>query len=59
MSTNGRQWHLFGSELTPLDTSMALLFLKRANLTQDLTRTIRLQMAITDPDAGAGPGNKK
>jgi hypothetical protein len=34
-----------------LDTSMALLFLKRANLTQDLTRTLRLQMAITDPDA--------
>ncbi len=34
-----------------LDTSMALLFLKRANLTQDLTRTLRLQMAISDPDA--------
>jgi hypothetical protein len=35
----------------PLDTCMALLFLKRANLTQDLTRHLRLQMAITDPDA--------
>ncbi len=42
-----------------LDTSMALLFLKRANLTADLTRTIRLQMAITDPDAGPGVGAKK
>jgi hypothetical protein len=42
-----------------LDTSMALLFLKRANLTQDLTRTIRLQMAITDPDAAPAVENKK
>jgi hypothetical protein len=33
----------------PLDTSMALLFLKRANLTQDLTESLRLRLAITDP----------
>jgi hypothetical protein len=36
----------------PLDTCMALLFLKRANLTRDLTENLRLRLAITDPDAG-------
>jgi hypothetical protein len=46
-------WHLggyAGSDAT-LDTCMALLFLKRANLTEDLTRNLRLHLAITDPDA--------
>ena len=38
-----------GSSAT-LDTCMALLFLKRANLTRDLSEHIRLYMAIVDPD---------
>ncbi|MCI0461723.1 MAG: hypothetical protein L0Z62_32630 [Gemmataceae bacterium] len=46
-------WHLGGSHGSDatLDTCMALLFLKRANLTEDLTRNLRLYLAITDPDA--------
>ncbi len=35
----------------PLDTSFALLFLKRANLVQDLTENLRLNMVIRDPGA--------
>ena len=34
-----------------IDTCLALLFLKRSNLVQDLTDNLRLFMAITDPDA--------
>jgi hypothetical protein len=42
-----------------LDTSMALLFLKRANLTSDLSESIRLHLGITDPDASPGASQKK
>jgi hypothetical protein len=35
----------------PLDTSFALLFLKRANLIRDLTENLRLNMVIRDPGA--------
>jgi len=38
-----------GSE-SPVDTSLALLFLRRSNLVRDLTQRLRLHMAITDPD---------
>ena len=37
----------------PVDTSFALLFLKRSNLVQDLTRDLTFYLAITDP-ASAG-----
>jgi hypothetical protein len=37
--------------MATVDTSFALLFLKRSNLVQDLTENLRLYMAITDPDA--------
>jgi hypothetical protein len=40
-----------GSE-PPLDTSFAILFLKRTNLVQDLSDRLPLFMAISDPDAG-------
>jgi hypothetical protein len=33
----------------PIDTSFALLFLKRSNLVQDLTRNLTFYLAITDP----------
>ncbi len=36
---------------TPLDTSMALLFLKRANFISDLTENMRLFMPVRDPEA--------
>jgi hypothetical protein len=52
----GNGYH--GSEAR-LDTAMALLFLKRANLTRDLSETIRLQLGITDPDAPPAPGGTK
>jgi hypothetical protein len=42
-----------------LDTAMVLLFLKRANLTRDLSETIRLQFGITDPDAPPAGGTKR
>jgi hypothetical protein len=42
-----------------LDTSMALLFLKRANLTSDLSERIRLHLSITDPDAPPAASQKK
>jgi hypothetical protein len=50
-------WFLGGypGSTTQLDSCMALLFLKRANLTHDLTENLRLYMAITDPDAPASP----
>jgi hypothetical protein len=38
-----------------IDTSMALLFLRRANLTTDLSRSLRMFMAISDPDARGRP----
>jgi hypothetical protein len=41
-----------GSAAT-LDTCMALLFLKRANLTRDLSESLRLYMAIPESEAGA------
>lgn len=44
---NGGGYH--GADPT-VNTSFALLFLKRSNLVQDLTENLRLQMAITDPD---------
>jgi hypothetical protein len=34
----------------PIDTSMALLFLKRVNFVQDLTDSLRLYMPVTDPE---------
>jgi hypothetical protein len=42
-----------------LDTAMVLLFLKRANLTRDLSETIRLRFGITDPDAPPAGGTKR
>lgn len=41
---------------TPIDSSMALLFLKRANLVQDLTESMRLYMPVIDPE---GSSSKK
>jgi len=38
---------------TALDTSLALLFLKRVNFVQDLTENFRLYMPVTDPEASA------
>jgi len=38
---------------TPIDTSFALLFLKRSNLVQDLTRNLTFYLAITDPASAA------
>jgi hypothetical protein len=55
-SWSGNGYH--GSS-TALDTSMALLFLKRANLTRDLSESIRLHLGITDPDAGPSRGEKR
>jgi hypothetical protein len=52
----GRGYH---GSAPALDTCMALLFLQRANLTHDLTEAIRLQLAITDPDAAPKGSNKK
>jgi hypothetical protein len=40
----------------PVDTSFALLFLKRSNLVQDLTRDLTFYLAITDP---ASSGKRK
>ncbi len=54
-------WFMSGypGSTTPLDTSMALLFLKRANLTRDLTENLQLYMPITDPDASPrGSGSR-
>jgi hypothetical protein len=47
-------WRLGGypSHAPPLDTSFAVLFLKRTNLVQDLSDRLPLFMAISDPDAG-------
>jgi hypothetical protein len=44
-----------GADL-PIDTSFALLFLKRSNLVQDLTRDLTFSLAITDP---ASSGKRK
>ncbi len=44
----GKGYH---GSATPLDTSFALLFLRRSNLVQDLTDNLILYMPITDPDA--------
>ena len=41
------------------DTCLALLFLKRANLTSDLSESIRLHLGITDPDASPAGGTKR
>jgi hypothetical protein len=54
-SWSGGGYH--GSAPT-LDTAMALLFLKRANLTRDLSESIRLHLGITDPDAAPSSGGK-
>jgi hypothetical protein len=43
-----------GADL-PIDTSFALLFLKRSNLVEDLTRDLTFYLAITDP----GSANKR
>ena len=40
---------------TPIDTSMALLFLKRVNFVQDLTESLRLYMPVQDPEATPVP----
>ncbi|MCI0638643.1 MAG: hypothetical protein L0Y70_06185 [Gemmataceae bacterium] len=47
----GGSWHSgrFHGSTPPIDTSFALLFLKRSNLVQDLTQELQLLMAITDP----------
>jgi hypothetical protein len=49
----------YGGSAPALDTAMALLFLKRANPTRDLSETIRLQFGITDPDAPPAGGTKR
>ncbi len=47
--------HWFGTQYLgqaeSIDTCFALLFLKRANLTSDLTESLRLNMVIRDPGA--------
>src|SRR5207249_4497808 len=43
-----------GSSAT-IDTCLALLFLKRANLVQDLSNNLRLHLAITDPEERPQP----
>jgi hypothetical protein len=47
-------WQLgnYAGSTAPLDTSFAILFLKRTNLVQDLSDRLPLFMAISDPDAG-------
>lgn len=42
--------HSYHGSSPIIDTCLALLFLKRANLVQDLSDSLRLYMGITDPD---------
>ncbi len=51
-----RAWR--GSDPT-LDTSLALLFLKRADLLPGLKEQLRLRVAITDPGADAKAGSQR
>jgi hypothetical protein len=41
--------HGYSGSSPPLDTAMALLFLKRANLTPDLTTSLRRYVVVADP----------
>jgi hypothetical protein len=69
-----RDWYAWGSHLIlnsqksdgdwrdhyepAIDTSFALLFLKRSNLIKDLTENLNLYLAITDPDNTPGRTNR-
>lgn len=46
-----RSNHYAGASST-IDTCLALLFLKRSNLVQDLTDNLRRTVIVSDPDAG-------